>query len=155
MALTKKSAVDETLEVVRDLDKFNAILDPAFFVQRIEDLAKAKSDADAFVVRAGAKLKDLQDQMDREVAVVDAKVKAADRSFAVREASIARANEAAMAKVGETQRHEKALSRREAKLAQDVVVFGVEKVDFAKEVAEFATKVERFEVAAKAACAVI
>lgn len=58
MALSKRSSVDQTLELVRDADKFKS---------RIEELAKMEMDANASIDKANATIKEKREESDKIV----------------------------------------------------------------------------------------
>ncbi len=146
MLTKKKSNVDETLAVVRDLTKFK---------KRIEELAKAEKSANDAVAVATAKIAEINIKMDLRVAEANKKVKAGQDLLVSREAGVADLTATALEAQGEATRHEKALTKRAARLEQDRAKLKADKAAFKDEAIGQAKKAQSFENAAKAACALM
>ncbi len=143
MALTKKSSVDETLEVVRDLEKFK---------KRISELGAAQAAADASLAKAKTEVNALRVKMDGMVADANKKVKEIGKSLQGREDAVAAAQADANDKLGKVARNMAALTKREDRLAQDRAALKRDVDELSDKRVVFSDRVGRFEAAAKAAC---
>ena len=143
MALKRKNEVDETLAIVRDVDKFK---------KRILELGEAKKALGTATKKHAEKNKAL---------VVELNVKVAEANTQLA-AAIARAKEldsqgsAALAEArrveGDTNKREKSMARRDARLEQDRAILRRDKEALVEERKAFDSLVSRFKSAATAAC---
>ena len=142
MALAKRNAVDDTLALVRDVDKFK---------DRIEQLAKAERSAMKVQRKSADKCKALAIEMDdmraaaqREVNDARARAKSAIRS-------ISQEKDAVMEEQGKVDRKLKALGKREDKLAQEKAILDSQKVMLDDAVKSFDVKVAAYNDAVASA----
>jgi len=142
MALAKRNAVDDTLALVRDVDKFK---------DRIEQLAKAERSATKAQKKSADKCKALAIEMDdmraaaqREVNDARARAKSAIRS-------ISQEKDAVMEEQGKVDRKLKALGKREDKLAQEKAILDSQKVMLDDAVKSFDVKVAAYNDAVASA----
>lgn len=142
MALAKRNAVDETLELVRDADKFK---------ERIEQLAKARRAAAKAEKQSAEKFKAFGIEMDAMRAAAEKEVRDAQVRAKSAIASIAQEKDAVMVEQGKVDRKLKALGKREDKLAQDRAVFQVQKGELEDAIKTFDIKVKAFNDAVAAA----
>jgi len=140
MALTKHSA-DDTLAIVKDLDKFK---------KRIGELAKAKADVDNSVKKAKAKLDELYTAMDAKAVEAGQIEKAAKELMT----SANKAHETALDEAnvvwGKAGRTERAVAKRVAKLDEDKMLLAASKTEFAGEKKAFKAQVAAFNSAVNA-----
>jgi chromosome segregation ATPase len=143
MALTRKSNVDETLALVKDIDKFK---------DRIKQLSKVKSAATKSIETAQAKVAGLNKAMDakvEEAAEIERQAKTLLKS--AREAggkALAEAN----AVLGKAQRAEKRVVKLKDKLEEEKAGLTANKVGLANDEVHFQNKVVQFKQAAVALC---
>ena len=142
MALAKRNAVDDTLALVRDADKFK---------DRIEQLAKAERSAMKAQNKSADKCRALAIEMDDMRAAAQREVNDARARAKSEIASISQAKDAVMEEQGKVDRKLKALGKREDKLAQDRAVFQVQKGMLEDAIKTFDIKVKAFNDAATAA----
>ena len=136
MALSKKSSVDQTLELVRDADKFK---------KRIKELAKAELDANASIAKANAKSKEQREEADKfakdmqaQRKFLDAKIKTADNGAAV-------AKSAAKEILGKSEKLDAKIAKREEKLEEEKKNLEDTYSDFAEEKAALRARMIAFD----------
>ena len=142
----KAKAIDDTLEIVRDLSKYK---------KRIEEMGKLQAEIDKSGVKAKARQQALNLKMDAKVAEA-AKIQKQAKAVLKRanEASnvAARSGDLALASAG---RKAKDTTRRVEWLRQERQILQAEVAKLSENRKEFAEKVSRFYVAAKAACKLV
>jgi len=142
MALAKRNAVDDTLALVRDVDKFK---------DRIEQLAKAERSAMKVQKKSADKCKALAIEMDDMRAAAQREVNDARARAKSEIASISQEKDAVMEEQGKVDRKLKALGNREDKLAQDKAIMASERGMLDDAVKSFDVKVAAFNDAVASA----
>ena len=142
----KAKAIDDTLEIVRDLSKYK---------ERIEEMGKLQTE----IARSGAKAKARQQALNlkmdakvAEAAKIEKQAKALLKSANAAAASAAKSGDLALASAG---RKEKDTTKRVEWLRQERQIHQAEVAKLSENRKEFAEKVSRFYVAAKAACKLV
>ena len=136
------NSIDETLEIVRDIDKFKA---------RIEQLGKVKAQADESMEKAKAKNKELNAAMDTKVAKADKLVDAAKGRAAAHDASVATAFKDIAEEKSKVTKLIRSIEKREKTLEQERGIFEKAKVEQAQAVQDQATRAEVFKNAVNGA----
>jgi chromosome segregation ATPase len=135
MASSKK-AIDDTLEVVKDLEKFKG---------RIKELADAQAAADASVEKAKAKNKETFAEMDAKVAMAEDDLASVRARVASAEKDAQDAMKPVKQAQGEVNKAWSEFAKREAKLIDDQNAVDAEKVKCIDDRMVFQATVKRFK----------
>jgi chromosome segregation ATPase len=141
MALIDQTNIDNTLAIVKDLDKFK---------KRIEELGKAQKDLDNSTKKAKAKMDEINTAMDAKAVEAGQIEKAAKELMTSADKARASALDDANKVLGKANRATKDVAKRTAKLDENKAWLAAAKTEFAEEKEAFKAKVTAFTNAVSA-----
>ena len=137
------NSVDQTLEIVKDAEKFKA---------RIEELAKAQRAADKSTEKAQARNKELFAEYDAKKKAGDAAVSDAKARVVAADKSVAEAMAPVVEARAQVNRLNVSVKNREDRLKRDLEKFENDRIVLFEASEEFNQKVETFKNAVTSAC---
>lgn len=146
MALKKKSSIDETLDLIKDAEKFKA---------RIAELKMRERVAAAAEKRSQRRCAQINADMEKSVIAAQGELDTARTTAKAELASIGKAASVVAEAQGEVAKKLKVLSKREAKVVQDRKVIVAERATQREDRSDFENTVLRFRAAVRAACGAV